>query len=322
MEEVVMIRDNLKIDPQLHIWGWEIPVYLFLGGVAAGVMVLSALLALRRLRRGAAGAEEPSRWSRWVPFAAPLVISFGMLALMLDLEYKTHVFRFYTVLRPASPMSWGAWILVGIYPATLLLGLANLRPAELSALTDFKPIAALRLGRLLGWLHGFGQRHHRGLLWANLWLGIGLGIYTGILLAALGGARPAWNSALLGPLFLVSGVSTGAALMMLLPIARTEHGLLRRWDIWAVVVELVLLALFFIGLSAAGAQGREAVGLFFGGRYTAVFWALVVAAGLVVPLIIELIENKRGLRPTALAPVLLLAGGLSLRWILVLAGQA
>jgi formate-dependent nitrite reductase membrane component NrfD len=322
MEEVVMIRDNLRIDPQLHIWGWEIPVYLFLGGLAAGVMVLSAMMALRRLRQDEASAEEPSRWARWVPFAAPLLISFGMLALMLDLEYKTHVFRFYTVLRLGSPMSWGAWILVGIYPATLLLGLANLRPAEIEALTRFKPIAALRLGRLLDGLRAFGQRHLRGLLWANLCLGVALGIYTGILLATLGLARPAWNSALLGPLFLVSGVSTGAALMMLLPIAHSEHGLLRRWDIWAVVLELALLALFFIGLGAAGEQGREAVELFFGGRYTALFWALVVVAGLVVPLIIELIESRRGLRPTALAPVLLLAGGLSLRWILVAAGQA
>ena len=37
-----------------------------------------------------------------------------------------------------------------------------------------------------------------------------LGIYTGVLLSALG-ARPFWNSALLGPLFLVSGLSSAAA---------------------------------------------------------------------------------------------------------------
>ena len=48
----------------------------------------------------------------------------------------------------------------------------------------------------------------------RLVLGIGLGAYTGVLLGTLG-ARPAWSSAVLGPLFLVSGLSTGAALMML-----------------------------------------------------------------------------------------------------------
>ena len=40
-------------------------------------------------------------------------------------------------------------------------------------------------------------------------VGIGLGIYTGILLGAFP-SRPFWNSSLLGPLFLVSGLSTGA----------------------------------------------------------------------------------------------------------------
>ena len=37
-------------------------------------------------------------------------------------------------------------------------------------------------------------------------------IYTGILLNTMV-ARPLWNSAILGPLFLVSGLSAGAAVM-------------------------------------------------------------------------------------------------------------
>jgi hypothetical protein len=47
----------------------------------------------------------------------------------------------------------------------------------------------------------------------------------------------------------------------------------------------------------------------------------VVFAGLVVPFIIKTVEGARGLAPTYLAPVLVLVGGLSLRWIIVLAGQ-
>jgi formate-dependent nitrite reductase membrane component NrfD len=43
-------------------------------------------------------------------------------------------------------------------------------------------------------------------------LGVALGIYTGILLNTMV-ARPLWNSAILGPLFLVSGLSAGAAVM-------------------------------------------------------------------------------------------------------------
>ena len=37
MTELDIARHSRLIDPQLHIWGWEIPVYLFLGGMAAGL---------------------------------------------------------------------------------------------------------------------------------------------------------------------------------------------------------------------------------------------------------------------------------------------
>ena len=46
MTELTTTRANPMIDPLMHVWGWEIPVYLFLGGLAAGGMVLSALLLM------------------------------------------------------------------------------------------------------------------------------------------------------------------------------------------------------------------------------------------------------------------------------------
>ena len=178
------------------------------------------------------------------------------------------------------------------------------------------------LRRGLEWAHGLAAGHRQGLQTANLILGIGLGVYTGILLGTLG-ARAAWNSALLGPLFLVSGMSTGAALMMLFPLDHEEHTWLQRWDMGAIVLEGVLLFLFVVTLFTGGGQaGKEAAGMLLGGPYTAPFWALVVIAGLAVPLVMELAESVRKLSPTRMAPVFILIGGLGLRWIIVLAGQA
>jgi formate-dependent nitrite reductase membrane component NrfD len=315
MNEVEINRASNLIDPHLQIWGWEIPVYLFLGGLTAGIMILSALLS--RGRR----PEERSRWARWLPFAAPVLLSVGMLALFLDLAYKAHVFRFFTALRLTSPMSWGSWILLAIYPVTLLFGLAGLTGEEVERLATWRPVAALRLG----WLVRLGRRiaeSRVGLLRiASVVLGIGLGSYTGLLLGTLG-ARLVWSSGVLGPLFLVSGISTGAALMMLFPLADDERRFLRNADIGAIVVELGLLGAYLLGLATAGAGGRGAAEMFLGGPYTATFWSLVVIAGLLVPLLVESLEARKRLRHTALAPALLLIGGLSLRWILVLAGQA
>ncbi len=256
------------------IWGWEIPVYLFLGGIAAGLMIISALAPRRE-----------STAMQLLPFAAPLALSFGMLALFIDLDSKLHVFRFYTSFRVTSPMSWGSWILLAIYPATILYG--------------FNPTR--RLQRM------------------NLILGIALGAYTGILLGTLS-ARPLWASLFLAPLFLVSGFSTAAAVTMILPIDDQEREVVRRWDVAAIVAEVFLLGFLFLDL-AANARGRAAVAQFFGGSATAPFWALVVIAGLAVPLLLEMMESRRHLRATALAPAFLLIGGLALRWIFVAAGQ-
>jgi formate-dependent nitrite reductase membrane component NrfD len=45
MLELVTTRHNPMVDPALHVWGWEIPVYLFLGGWVAGSMIIAGWLA-------------------------------------------------------------------------------------------------------------------------------------------------------------------------------------------------------------------------------------------------------------------------------------
>jgi len=316
MSEIEVMRNSHLIDPELHFWGWEIPVYLFLGGVTAGLMILSGLLATR------GAPAERSKWTRWLPFAGPVLISLGMLALFLDLEFKLHVFRFYMSFEWTSPMSWGTWILVAIYPAAILLGFAGLKEREVDALVRWFPVRTMRLGGLTRWLHDLGRKSGANLGRANVVLGIALGGYTGILLGTLG-ARAAWSSIMLGPLFLASGLSTGAALMMLFPLEEKEHHFVRRWDLAAIGLELAFLALFFMGLVTGGGEdGRQAIALFFGGQYTSIFWSLVVFGGLLVPLAMETLESRKNLRPSLVAPALILIGGLTLRFVVVLAGQA
>ena len=43
MLEVTTTRHNPLIDPQLAVWSWEIPLYLFVGGIVAGMMVIAGL---------------------------------------------------------------------------------------------------------------------------------------------------------------------------------------------------------------------------------------------------------------------------------------
>ncbi|MFO0744700.1 MAG: NrfD/PsrC family molybdoenzyme membrane anchor subunit [Myxococcota bacterium] len=322
--EIISGRANADIDPHLHIWGWEISAYLFVGGLVAGVMVLLAALELARKAAPDDATAPPaprSAATQLMPFWALGLLSLGMLFLFLDLAHPGHVYRFYTAFEPTSAMSWGAWILLLVYPTVALLGLSGLDAERRARLVAWAPVARLRLARLVGWLTRLGDRHRAKLVWAMLAIGVGLGTYTGLLLGTMA-ARPPWSSAVLGPLFLTSGVSTGAALLMLARPASAEIHRLVRWDTLAIVVELVLLTVMLLGFQSAGTPGKAAAATLLGGAYTAPFFALVVVTGLLVPLALNLLEVRRGLPGTVFAPALILVGGLALRAILVAAGQS
>lgn len=306
MFELISTRNNPMIDPGLHVWGFEIPLYLFLGGFVAGLMVLSGVAFIR------GGHERRSSVYSDLPLIGLVLLSLGMLALFLDLEHKLYVWRLYVTFELASPMSWGAWILILVYPV-LLAGVV-LRP----------PSAALWFVPGLEELSGRWKADRSKVRWigiASIASGIGLGIYTGILLSSLG-ARPLWSSALLGPIFLVSGLSAGAAFSHMMARDRVESEGLARADNAFLVTELALIALFLIGLMSAGEAQAQAAGLLIGGPYTAVFWALVVGAGILVPLLIQTLAVTHRIAHTKVAPVLVLLGGLALRFVLVYAGQA
>jgi formate-dependent nitrite reductase membrane component NrfD len=284
-------------------------MYLFLGGVVAGIMVLTGWWMLTR------PGSERSRALSLLPWASPVLLSLGMFFLWLDLEHPLNAYRFYLAFKPTSPMSWGAWILIGIYPASILLAWAS-SPSDMRGWV----LRRLRSVPAVANVSKWALEHVRSLSAANVVMGAALGVYTGVLLGTMA-ARPLWNSAILGPLFLVSGLSTGAAYMLLHKLADGERVLLSRIDMGFITVELALISLWLVGLASGGAAARSAVALFFGGPYTAAFWTLVVALGLLAPLIGEWIELRHRAIPGRAAAMLVLVGGLALRWIVVFAGQ-
>jgi formate-dependent nitrite reductase membrane component NrfD len=303
--ELTSTRANWMVDPALHVWGWEIPVYLFLGGLVAGMMAIAGwfLFADRHRRADSVMALLPG--------LGLVLLSVGMGALFLDLEHKPYVWRLYTTFQPASPMSWGAWILLAVYPALLGALLLSV-PAELRR--RFPALAACS--------DGLRSRPPlvRGIAAANLVLGGLLGIYTGILLSALG-ARPLWNSSVLGLLFLASGLSSAAALVHLVARDRSESELLARADNRFLQAEIVLIALFLIGLVTSTEVHIRAAGLLLGGPFTAAFWVGVMGMGIALPLFIQSLAVSHRIRHTPVAPLLVLAGGLLLRFVIVYAGQ-
>jgi formate-dependent nitrite reductase membrane component NrfD len=304
-EEVITSgRMNPEIDPVLTVWGWEIPLYLYLGGLVAGILFFSAYYVIRHRE------DEYPTAVKMAPMWAPPLIVIGLVALLLDLSHWRYFWRLYTTIHLESPMSWGAWTLGIITPLSFLWAAVWLEDAFPRFSWPF-----LWMKGVINTIHYF----RIALAWLILVLAVLLGVYTGILLSAFN-ARPFWNSGILGPLFLVSGLSTGTAMVMLLAGSHHEREHFSRIDLMLIGIELFMIVHLFMGFLSSTEVHVEAAKLFLGGPYTAPFWVLVVGLGLVVPALIELLGVARQKVPVQVPAALVLVGGLVLRFIVLDAG--
>ncbi len=307
IEEIITSgRMNPEIDPSLHIWSWEIPLYLFIGGLVAGILIFSTLFYLLK-------KEDLYPFAvKYLPASTPVLLTVGLLALFLDLSHKLYFWRLYTIIRWESPMSWGAWTLLIIFPLSIIWSVICFREMN-PRLFDKFPLLNSIMGKL--------TEYKRFLAIIILLLASILGMYTGILLSAFN-ARPFWNTAILGPLFLVSGLSTAAASVVLFARKNDEERMFSKIDIILIGVEIFFIIHLFMGFLAGTNVHIQAAELFLGGPYTAVFWVFIMGLGLVIPAFLEILELKNFRIPVVIPAILVLFGGLLLRFIIVDAGQA
>lgn len=305
-EIIVSGRNNPLIDPTLHIWHWQIPLYLFLGGLAAGILFFAALYKIM-------GKEDKYPTAvKIAPLIVPVLLVLGLFALFLDLKHKAYFWQLYTIIKLQSPMSWGAWTLMGITPLSFIWAALNIK--EVFPKWDWK-------FQFLKDFEAFCNKHILIIAWMIIVLAVILGVYTGILFSAFN-ARPLWNTSILGPLFLASGLSTGAAAIMLISKHAAERKLFAQVDLLLIAIELFLIVHMFMGFLASTQVQINAAHLFLGGPYTAPFWIFVVSLGLVIPALLEILELRKRHIPVIIPAGLVLFGGIMLRFILANAGQA
>lgn len=305
-EEIFVSGRNIpNIDPYLNIWHWQIPVYLFLGGLAAGIIFFAALYTILGKEK-----EMPTT-VKWATILVPIALVVGLIALFLDLKHKLYFWQLYTTIRIESPMSWGAWVLMFITPLSMVWISTFIK--EIFPNWDWK-------FKILNQFQELVIEYKKALAWVLLVLAVILGIYTGILLSAFN-ARPLWNTSILGPLFLVSGLSTGVAAIMWMSKDHFERTVLSKIDLILIGIELFFIIHMFMGFLASSAVQIQAAELFLGGEFTVSFWVFVVILGLIVPAILEILELRGYKIPIAIPAFLILFGGLMFRFIMVEAGQ-
>ncbi len=305
-EELFVSGRNIpNVDPYLNIWHWQIPIYLFLGGLAAGILFFAGLFTIL-------GKEKEMETTvKWATFLVPVALVLGLIALFLDLKHQLYFWRLYTTIRLESPMSWGAWTLMVITPLSLVWVAAYMKDAIPGWNWKMK---------ILDDIDAWVNENRKPIAWVMIVFAVILGIYTGILLSAFN-ARPLWNNSILGPLFLVSGMSTGAAAIMWMSKSHYERKVMGRIDLLLIAIELFLITHMIMGFLAGPSVQLEAAGLFLGGQFTVSFWVFVIILGLVFPALLEVLELVGYRVPVAVPAFLILLGGLVFRFIMVEAGQ-
>jgi Polysulphide reductase, NrfD len=191
------------------VWTWEVPLYFWFGGIAAGSSFVALACDL-------AGDEESAAVARKVALGA---LGPSPVLLIMDLGRPERFVNMLRIFKPRSPMSMGAW-----------------------ALTAFGNLAAGAVGAdLLG-----RRRAARALGSANAVVGGYLGSYTGVLLAST--AVPVWarSRLFLGPIFVSTATATGAAACRLalaargVPEGHPTRNALARVETGAMAAELLL----------------------------------------------------------------------------------
>lgn len=282
-------------------WRWWIVFYFFIGGIAGGSFFLAAMLDLF----GNAADRAGARLGYYVAFPATVVS--GIL-LTLDLKRPE---RFWHMLvesktwEPAfkwwSPISFGSWGLTafGFFAFLAFLG-------ALGESRDIGPLKTLGQGALKLIIAALG-----GLF------GLFVAGYTGVLLSVTN--RPIWaDSSLLGLLFLVSGVSTAAALLMLLARrggATSSVRWLEQMDNWLLLLELVALVALVISIASI-------VDDVWANGWGVLLVVGVFLAGIVVPLALYWRPRLLGSMTVPSAAVLVLVGGFILRVVMLLSSEA
>ena len=308
-EELIISGRNLPhIDPYLNIWHWQISLYLFLGGLAAGILFFAAVVTLFGKEKQYEGAVK------WATLIVPPALVVGLFVLIIDLSHMWYAWQLYLTFRITSPMSWGAWILMLVTPISFLWSISYMK--EYFMYWRWKKGLLQYADPIIDWL----AKNRKLMAWILVPSTIILGIYTGILLSAFN-ARPLWNNAILGPLFLTSGLSTGAAAIILLSRTHKERRMFSTIDLVLIAIELFLIVHMIMGMMAGSQVQIEASELLLGGEFTITFWVFVVILGLVFPAILEIFELI-GFKVPAIAPaVLVIIGGLVFRFVMIDAGQ-
>lgn len=294
-----------------HFWKWPIPTYLFLGGLGGGIYCLIAILTLFVYP----GVEIVPEIMAWPGFISILCLGFGCLMLVADLGQPMVFYRAFV--KSTSVLAWGARLLT-VCMIFGLLWFVSYIPWDW-----FKPVADF-----------FAPFRILNIAIAGI-AGTCIMLYTGIFLSTLK-AHAFWATPALPVLFTISALSTACAAITLsagwwpayfdptnimsaslyVVAMEASHEILHVVDIVLVACEIVVLLVMVLSFLGAGNKTANKIAhKWVHGSYAGFFWIGMMVIGLGLPELLYIFLP--GVASSVIAPILVLCGGLLLRFMVV-----
>jgi tetrathionate reductase subunit C len=278
--------------------GIPIAVYFYLTGLSAGSFIISTFAY-------GFGMTKFKPLGKIGVVMATLLLIIAPVILLIDLEQPLRFWHLILYLRITSPITWGTFLL-SLYPMNCIvygyfMFKGDMKKTKMFGLIGI-PLALL--------VHG----------------------YTGFILA-LGKARVLWNTAIMPPIFLVSAMVSGLAMMILAVIIKDyvlqknkERNPALIYDLAkllaaSIVLDLILIGIDLTVLLTSHTEAYKAAVMLLTGEFSLPFLGIEVFLGAVIPLILILSPfTKRWVPALALASVLVMIGILAMRYIMVVGG--
>ncbi|GHT77859.1 molybdopterin oxidoreductase membrane subunit [Actinomycetota bacterium] len=274
--------------------------YLFFAGTGSGATFVAFVLDSYLRRFKPQHFKQYRQLITWGLISGILLVILGGVFLVLDLGRLDRITSLFV--NPAfSIVTLGAWglvlfLLVNIAQVVLRLYFANLIPK---------------------WAHI-----------ALRWLGAAASLfvmsYTGILLQSLHSVH-FWATPLLPVLFVLSSLSSGLALLVVLGAFKQGNGIklktlvrISRAHIPLIICELLILTIYTWLMLEGSASAVQASTNLIWGDYALLFWVGVVLSGLLLPIAVELLtRHKSGWNSLVIGSTFLLVGALLLRFCIL-----
>ena len=278
--------------------GIPIATYFYLTGLSAGSFIISTMAygfgMVRFKPVGKIGVVM-----------ATLLLLVAPIILLIDLEQPLRFWHLIFYLRITSPITWGTFLL-SLYPLNCMvygyfMFKGDLKRTKIFGLIGI-PLALM--------VHG----------------------YTGFILA-LGKARVLWNTAIMPPIFLVSAMVSGLALMILVVVVKDfvlqrkkepDRPLiyaLGKFMVASILLDLILIGIDLTVLLTSTTEAYMAAHMLLAGEFSFLFLGVEILLGAVLPLILLLFPfTRRWIPAYVLASVLVMVGIFAMRCIMVIGG--